>query len=90
MKTQNFMSTLTILLTASNCRTASCVPVILIFNEVVLRFSDLLLSLAPANSDLKDQAAQQALEEAKAGVVRLPCFPKFVFSKSSHIFKECS
>jgi hypothetical protein len=32
--------------------------------------SDLLLSLAPNNAELKDQAAQQALEEAKAaGVV---------------------
>ena len=30
---------------------------------------DLLLSLAPGNNELKDQAAQQALEEAAAALV---------------------
>jgi hypothetical protein len=41
----------------------------LFYSTAVFTLSDLLLSLAPGNSDLKDQAAQQALEEAKAGVV---------------------
>ena len=51
-----------------------------------LDFSDLLLSLAPGNSDLKDQAAQQALEEAKAGVVSCDHFLKWRLQRSQ-IFK---